>query len=54
MSSYWCVILSSYFGCPSISLGTHLSSYRLVYWEEKKWDYPSGFYMGLYAGAYAQ
>ncbi|KAF8557120.1 P-loop containing nucleoside triphosphate hydrolase protein [Imleria badia] len=26
-----------------------LSSYWLVYWEEMKWDYPRGFYMGIYA-----
>ena len=25
---------------------------RLVYWEEKKWPYTSGFYMGVYAGRF--
>ncbi|KZT73163.1 hypothetical protein DAEQUDRAFT_808686 [Daedalea quercina L-15889] len=27
-----------------------MSSYWLVYWEERKWPYGSGFYMGIYAG----
>ncbi|TFY58828.1 hypothetical protein EVJ58_g6166 [Rhodofomes roseus] len=27
-----------------------MSSYWLVYWEENKWPYGSGFYMGIYAG----
>ncbi|KAI0925971.1 hypothetical protein AcV5_008554 [Taiwanofungus camphoratus] len=27
-----------------------MSSYWLVYWEEDKWHYGSGFYMGIYAG----
>ncbi|KZT07645.1 P-loop containing nucleoside triphosphate hydrolase protein [Laetiporus sulphureus 93-53] len=27
-----------------------MSSYWLVYWEEVKWPYGSGFYMGIYAG----
>ncbi|KAI0635675.1 P-loop containing nucleoside triphosphate hydrolase protein [Trametes polyzona] len=27
-----------------------MSSYWLVYWEERKWPYGSGFYMGVYAG----
>ncbi|KAF8322189.1 hypothetical protein DL93DRAFT_2051237 [Clavulina sp. PMI_390] len=26
-----------------------MTTYWLVYWEEKKWKYPSGFYMGMYA-----
>ncbi|KAG9315243.1 hypothetical protein JVU11DRAFT_4377 [Chiua virens] len=26
-----------------------MSSYWLIYWEELKWDYPEGFYMGIYA-----
>ncbi|KAF8837756.1 hypothetical protein BDN67DRAFT_1013612, partial [Paxillus ammoniavirescens] len=26
-----------------------MSSYWLVYWEEVKWHYPQGFYMGIYA-----
>ncbi|KAG6381932.1 ABC transporter [Boletus reticuloceps] len=26
-----------------------MSSYWLVYWEEVKWNYPQGFYMGIYA-----
>ncbi|KAF8558202.1 ABC transporter [Imleria badia] len=26
-----------------------MSSYWLVYWEEMKWNYPQGFYMGTYA-----
>ncbi|KAF9223499.1 ABC transporter [Gyrodon lividus] len=26
-----------------------MSSYWLVYWEEMKWHYPQGFYMGIYA-----
>ncbi|KAI9000570.1 P-loop containing nucleoside triphosphate hydrolase protein [Trametes punicea] len=27
-----------------------MSSYWLVYWEERKWPFGSGFYMGIYAG----
>ncbi|KAI0768063.1 P-loop containing nucleoside triphosphate hydrolase protein [Trametes elegans] len=27
-----------------------MSSYWLVYWQEMKWPYGSGFYMGIYAG----
>ncbi|EIW84207.1 ABC transporter [Coniophora puteana RWD-64-598 SS2] len=27
-----------------------MSSYWLVYWEERKWHQSSGFYMGIYAG----
>ncbi|KAI0360140.1 P-loop containing nucleoside triphosphate hydrolase protein [Trametes cingulata] len=27
-----------------------MSSYWLVYWEERKWNFGSGFYMGIYAG----
>ncbi|KAI6099708.1 ABC transporter [Pisolithus sp. B1] len=26
-----------------------MSAYWLVYWEEMKWNYPQGFYMGVYA-----
>ncbi|KAG9315260.1 ABC transporter [Chiua virens] len=26
-----------------------MSSYWLVYWEDRKWDYPESFYMGVYA-----
>ncbi|KIO14748.1 hypothetical protein M404DRAFT_17610 [Pisolithus tinctorius Marx 270] len=26
-----------------------MSAYWLVYWEEMKWNYPQGFYMGIYA-----
>ncbi|KAF8134974.1 ABC transporter [Boletus edulis] len=26
-----------------------MSSYWLVYWEEMEWNYPQGFYMGIYA-----
>ncbi|KAI0749569.1 ABC transporter [Daedaleopsis nitida] len=26
-----------------------MSSYWLVYWQERKWPYSSGFYMGIYA-----
>ncbi|KAF8598170.1 ABC transporter [Ceratobasidium sp. AG-I] len=29
---------------------TVMSAYWLVYWQEMKWDYPQGFYMGIYAG----
>ncbi|KAF8072009.1 ABC transporter [Lyophyllum atratum] len=28
---------------------TVMSSYWLVYWQEKKWPQPQGFYMGIYA-----
>ncbi|EGN95824.1 hypothetical protein SERLA73DRAFT_60499 [Serpula lacrymans var. lacrymans S7.3] len=27
-----------------------MSSYWLVYWQERKWPQPQGFYMGIYAG----
>ncbi|PIL29785.1 ATP-binding cassette transporter [Ganoderma sinense ZZ0214-1] len=27
-----------------------MSSYWLVYWQERKWAFGSGFYMGIYAG----
>ncbi|KAF8332585.1 P-loop containing nucleoside triphosphate hydrolase protein [Cantharellus anzutake] len=27
-----------------------MSTYWLVYWQERKWPYPQGFYMGVYAG----
>ncbi|OSD06330.1 P-loop containing nucleoside triphosphate hydrolase protein [Trametes coccinea BRFM310] len=27
-----------------------MSSYWLVYWEERKWPFAPGFYMGIYAG----
>ncbi|CAE6463976.1 hypothetical protein ACGC1H_006664 [Rhizoctonia solani] len=29
---------------------TVMSAYWLVYWQEMKWAYPQGFYMGIYAG----
>ncbi|KAJ1301602.1 hypothetical protein OPQ81_008850 [Rhizoctonia solani] len=29
---------------------TVMSAYWLVYWQEMKWSYPQGFYMGIYAG----
>ncbi|CCO28288.1 Oligomycin resistance ATP-dependent permease YOR1 [Rhizoctonia solani AG-1 IB] len=29
---------------------TVMSAYWLVYWQELKWPYPQGFYMGIYAG----
>ncbi|QRW24645.1 ABC transporter transmembrane region [Rhizoctonia solani] len=29
---------------------TVMSAYWLVYWQEMKWPYPQGFYMGIYAG----
>ncbi|KAG9092782.1 hypothetical protein FRC06_011800 [Ceratobasidium sp. 370] len=29
---------------------TVMSAYWLVYWQQMKWDYPQGFYMGIYAG----
>ncbi|TFK40264.1 ABC transporter [Crucibulum laeve] len=29
---------------------TVMASYWLVYWQERKWDEPEGFYMGIYAG----
>ncbi|QRV97503.1 ABC transporter transmembrane region [Ceratobasidium sp. AG-Ba] len=29
---------------------TVMSAYWLVYWQQMKWHYPQGFYMGIYAG----
>ncbi|KIM84372.1 hypothetical protein PILCRDRAFT_96946 [Piloderma croceum F 1598] len=29
---------------------TVMSSYWLVYWQERKWQKPQGFYMGIYGG----
>ncbi|KAG9094212.1 hypothetical protein FS749_012910 [Ceratobasidium sp. UAMH 11750] len=29
---------------------TVMSAYWLVYWQQMKWAYPQGFYMGIYAG----
>lgn len=29
---------------------TVMTSFWLVYWEERKWPYGNGFYMGIYAG----
>ena len=29
---------------------TVMTSYWLVYWQERKWPYGDGFYMGIYAG----
>ncbi|KAF9000599.1 ABC transporter [Cyathus striatus] len=39
-----------FFSLVLIQGATVLSSYWLVYWQERKWNQPEGFYMGIYAG----
>ncbi|KAG8736093.1 hypothetical protein FRC12_017781 [Ceratobasidium sp. 428] len=63
-SGTWCVAYADYFKAANGKLllpllflsillaqgATVMSAYWLVYWQQMKWHYPQGFYMGIYAG----